>query len=99
MDEDEWISVSRRKKNQTLVFQRLGDRCNRKDVQYNRKDVDKVSSMSQAIYITNFPNQTNKGDLWRLCEKYGNVVDVFIANFSQDLVRTSALCVSLRFFP
>jgi len=36
--------------------------------------------MSQAIYITNFPNQTNKGDLWRVCEKYGNVVDVFIAN-------------------
>ena len=56
MEEYGWISVSRRKKNRTLVFQRLGDRANRKDVQYNRKDVDKVSSMSQAIYITNFPN-------------------------------------------
>ena len=79
MEEDEWISVSRRE-NRTSVFQRLGDRCNRKDVQYNRKDVDKFNSMSQAIYITNFPNQTNNGDLWRLCEKYGNVVDVFITN-------------------
>ena len=77
MEDDDWTSVSRRQSLRTSVFQCLADQ---RDSKLDRKDVDKVNSTSQAIYIMNFPNHKNTGDLWRLCEKHWKVVDVFLAN-------------------
>lgn len=37
-----------------------------------------VQQVSHSIYVTNFPEEFYVQDLWKTCELYGNVVDVFI---------------------
>ncbi|GJR50785.1 nucleotide-binding alpha-beta plait domain-containing protein [Tanacetum coccineum] len=49
----------------------MGDRRPKEDGVYN---------ISTSIFITNFPDQTNAKELWRLCNQYGNVIDSFIPN-------------------
>ncbi|GKA65148.1 RNA-directed DNA polymerase, eukaryota [Tanacetum coccineum] len=46
----------------------------------NRSNEDHVRSISKSIFITNFPDHTTSSDLWKLCQAYGSVVDVFIPN-------------------
>nr|GEX46475.1 RNA-directed DNA polymerase, eukaryota [Tanacetum cinerariifolium] len=46
----------------------------------NRSNEDNVRSISKSIFITNFPDSTTSADLWKLCQAYGSVVDVFIPN-------------------
>ncbi|GKA40723.1 RNA-directed DNA polymerase, eukaryota [Tanacetum coccineum] len=41
---------------------------------------DHTKKISQSIYVTNFPDSTNSGDLWKVCSAYGTVIDVFIPN-------------------
>ncbi|GKD39596.1 RNA-directed DNA polymerase, eukaryota [Tanacetum coccineum] len=41
---------------------------------------DNVRCISKSIFITNFPDHTTSSDLWKLCQAYGSVVDVFIPN-------------------
>ncbi|GJW82615.1 RNA-directed DNA polymerase, eukaryota [Tanacetum coccineum] len=47
----------------------MGDRRLKEDGVYN---------ISTSIFVTNFPDQTNAKELWRLCNQYGNVIDSFI---------------------
>ncbi|GKB50076.1 nucleotide-binding alpha-beta plait domain-containing protein [Tanacetum coccineum] len=45
-----------------------------------RSKEDYVHQLSISIYVTNFPNHFSYRDLWRACDDYGKVVDVFIPN-------------------
>ncbi|PWA47733.1 hypothetical protein CTI12_AA498410 [Artemisia annua] len=46
----------------------------------SRSNEDQVRSISKSVFVTNFPDSTTSSDLWRLCQTYGTVVDVFIPN-------------------
>nr|GEY51299.1 RNA-directed DNA polymerase, eukaryota, reverse transcriptase zinc-binding domain protein [Tanacetum cinerariifolium] len=35
-------------------------------------------SISKSIFVTNFPDVTSAKELWRVCQTYGTVIDVFI---------------------
>nr|GEV68876.1 hypothetical protein [Tanacetum cinerariifolium] len=39
-----------------------------------------TKKISQSVFVTNFPDSTNSGDLWKVCSAYGTVIDVFIPN-------------------
>ncbi|GJZ44245.1 RNA-directed DNA polymerase, eukaryota [Tanacetum coccineum] len=45
-----------------------------------RSKEEQVRSISKSVFITNFPDSTSSADLWKLCQTYGTVVDVFIPN-------------------
>ncbi|GJV56809.1 RNA-directed DNA polymerase, eukaryota [Tanacetum coccineum] len=45
-----------------------------------RSNEDGVRSISRSIFVTNFPDSTTAKDLWKICQGYGSVVDVFIPN-------------------
>ncbi|GKC04386.1 RNA-directed DNA polymerase, eukaryota [Tanacetum coccineum] len=47
---------------------------------YNRTKEDHLGRISKSIYVTNFPESFGSSDLWKLCESYGKVVDVYIPN-------------------
>ncbi|GJV20643.1 RNA-directed DNA polymerase, eukaryota [Tanacetum coccineum] len=49
-------------------------------VSYNRSYVDSTRSISKSIFVTNFPDVTSAKELWRVCQTYGTVIDVFIPN-------------------
>nr|GEU55451.1 RNA-directed DNA polymerase, eukaryota [Tanacetum cinerariifolium] len=36
--------------------------------------------ISKSIFVTKFPDSTSSNDLWKLCQRYGTVVDVYIPN-------------------
>nr|GEX77070.1 RNA-directed DNA polymerase, eukaryota [Tanacetum cinerariifolium] len=42
---------------------------------------DHVARLSKSIFVTNFPDNFRSRDLWKLCEAYGKVVDVYIPNY------------------
>ncbi|GKD29877.1 RNA-directed DNA polymerase, eukaryota, partial [Tanacetum coccineum] len=46
----------------------------------HRTKEDHVFRLSKSIFITNFPDNFGSSDLWKLCETYGKVVDVYIPN-------------------
>ncbi|GKA20124.1 RNA-directed DNA polymerase, eukaryota [Tanacetum coccineum] len=46
----------------------------------NRSNADLTSKISKSIFVTNFPDSTTSSDLWKLCQSYGSVVDVYIPN-------------------
>ncbi|GJS15089.1 RNA-directed DNA polymerase, eukaryota [Tanacetum coccineum] len=41
---------------------------------------DQTSKISKSVFISNFPDGCNNRDLWKVCNDYGTVVDVFIPN-------------------
>ncbi|GKD21409.1 RNA-directed DNA polymerase, eukaryota, nucleotide-binding alpha-beta plait domain protein [Tanacetum coccineum] len=41
---------------------------------------DQTSNISKSVFISNFPNDYTSKDLWKACNDYGTVVDVFIPN-------------------
>nr|GEU67334.1 RNA-directed DNA polymerase, eukaryota [Tanacetum cinerariifolium] len=45
-----------------------------------RSKEDQVARISKSVFVTNFSDNFGYRDLWKLCEAYGNVVDVFIPN-------------------
>ncbi|GJX97311.1 RNA-directed DNA polymerase, eukaryota, partial [Tanacetum coccineum] len=45
-----------------------------------RSKEDHVVRLSKSIFFTNFPDNFGSSDLWKLCEAYGKVVDVYIPN-------------------
>nr|GEU64915.1 RNA-directed DNA polymerase, eukaryota, nucleotide-binding alpha-beta plait domain protein [Tanacetum cinerariifolium] len=45
-----------------------------------RSKEDHVVRISKSVFVTNFPNNFGSRDLWKPCEVYGKVVDVFIPN-------------------
>nr|GEU48915.1 UvrD-like helicase, ATP-binding domain, P-loop containing nucleoside triphosphate hydrolase [Tanacetum cinerariifolium] len=47
---------------------------------HRRSKEDHVQQVSQSIFVTNFPDHFFYRDLWRVCEEYGKVIDVYIPN-------------------
>lgn len=39
-----------------------------------------MQQVSKSVFVTNFPNHFSFRDLWRVCDEYGKVIDVFILN-------------------
>nr|GEX44783.1 retrovirus-related Pol polyprotein from transposon TNT 1-94 [Tanacetum cinerariifolium] len=46
----------------------------------HRYKEDYVHQISTSIYVTNFPEQFSFHDLWKKCQEYGRVIDVYIPN-------------------
>ncbi|PWA47281.1 hypothetical protein CTI12_AA501260 [Artemisia annua] len=45
-----------------------------------RSKEDMVNQVSTSIFVTNFPDQFSFRDLWKECDVYGKVIDVYIPN-------------------
>nr|GEX52492.1 DNA-directed DNA polymerase [Tanacetum cinerariifolium] len=45
-----------------------------------RSNANHTRLVSKSIFVTNFPDNTSSKDLWKLCQDYGTVVDVYIPN-------------------
>nr|GEW21196.1 ChaC-like family protein [Tanacetum cinerariifolium] len=45
-----------------------------------RSNMDHACAIARSIFVTNFPDSTSSKDLWKLCQPYGIVVDVYIPN-------------------
>ncbi|GKE36131.1 RNA-directed DNA polymerase, eukaryota [Tanacetum coccineum] len=45
-----------------------------------RSKEDHVILLSKSIFVANFPENFGSSDLWKVCESYGKVVDVYIPN-------------------
>nr|GEV41643.1 reverse transcriptase domain-containing protein [Tanacetum cinerariifolium] len=45
-----------------------------------RSNMDHACEIARSIFVTNFPDSTSSKDLWKLCQSYGTVVDVYIPN-------------------
>ncbi|GKB97672.1 RNA-directed DNA polymerase, eukaryota, reverse transcriptase zinc-binding domain protein [Tanacetum coccineum] len=39
---------------------------------------DQTHSISKSVFVTNFPDHICARDLWKVCNNYGSVVDVYI---------------------
>nr|GEU36253.1 nucleotide-binding alpha-beta plait domain-containing protein [Tanacetum cinerariifolium] len=52
-------------------FAIMGDRRSKKDL---------IQQISTSIYVTNFPEHFSFRDLWKACEVYGRVTDVYVPN-------------------
>ncbi|GJS88795.1 RNA-directed DNA polymerase, eukaryota [Tanacetum coccineum] len=46
----------------------------------HRSNKDHVAQISKSIFVTNFPDNFGSRDLWKICESYEKVVDVYIPN-------------------
>nr|GEV29315.1 UvrD-like helicase, ATP-binding domain, P-loop containing nucleoside triphosphate hydrolase [Tanacetum cinerariifolium] len=46
----------------------------------HRSKEDDMLQIFTSLFVTNFPDQTNAKELWRISKQYGNVIDVFIPN-------------------
>nr|GEW82072.1 RNA-directed DNA polymerase, eukaryota [Tanacetum cinerariifolium] len=67
---------------------------------------DHVMHISKSIFVTNFHDNYEARDLWKICEGYGKVVDVFIPNrkskagkrfaFGMDKLKCMFLLVHMR---
>nr|GEW88245.1 RNA-directed DNA polymerase, eukaryota [Tanacetum cinerariifolium] len=44
----------------------------------NRSNEDDTRMISKSIFVTNFPDETTSKDLWKVCQGYGTVVEVYI---------------------
>ncbi|GJT66397.1 RNA-directed DNA polymerase, eukaryota [Tanacetum coccineum] len=77
MGNNDWQEVTR--KNHRSVFQRLN--CTGVRGSYSqRPKEDHVTQISKSVFVTNFPENFESSDLWKICEGYGKVVDVYIPN-------------------
>nr|GFB65323.1 hypothetical protein [Tanacetum cinerariifolium] len=45
-----------------------------------RSNMDYACAIARSIFVINFPDSTSSKDLWKLCQSYGTVVDVYIPN-------------------
>nr|GEY78291.1 RNA-directed DNA polymerase, eukaryota [Tanacetum cinerariifolium] len=50
----------------------------RSDRKHRRSKDDEVLKISKSVFVTNFPESISARDLWKSCNVYGMVVDVFI---------------------
>ncbi|GJX29482.1 RNA-directed DNA polymerase, eukaryota [Tanacetum coccineum] len=77
MGDNDWHKVTRKK--HRSVFQRLDFRGVRGSFPQRSKE-DQGTHISKSVFVTNFPENFESNDLWKICEGYGNVVDVYIPN-------------------
>nr|GEZ54388.1 RNA-directed DNA polymerase, eukaryota, nucleotide-binding alpha-beta plait domain protein [Tanacetum cinerariifolium] len=61
-----------------------------------RSNEDLTRSISKSIFVTNFPDSTSSKDLWKLCQAYGTVVDVYIPNRRSKLRKRFAFVRFIR---
>ncbi|GJY74775.1 RNA-directed DNA polymerase, eukaryota [Tanacetum coccineum] len=69
-----------------------------------RSNEDHTRMISKSIFVTNFPDNTTSKDLWKLCQGYGTVVDVYIPNrkskagkhFGSDIPGASSFASALK---
>nr|GEW99803.1 RNA-directed DNA polymerase, eukaryota, nucleotide-binding alpha-beta plait domain protein [Tanacetum cinerariifolium] len=45
-----------------------------------RSNIDHACAIARSIFVTNFPDSTSSKDLWKMCQSYGTLVDVYIPN-------------------
>nr|GEW31919.1 RNA-directed DNA polymerase, eukaryota, nucleotide-binding alpha-beta plait domain protein [Tanacetum cinerariifolium] len=57
---------------------------------------DQTSKISKSVFICNFPDDCTNMDLWKVCNDYGTVVDVFIPNKKSKAGKRLLLFDSLR---
>ncbi|GKB64945.1 RNA-directed DNA polymerase, eukaryota [Tanacetum coccineum] len=69
-----------------------------------RSNEDQAVRISKSIFVTNFPDNLGSKKLWKVCEGYGKVIDVFIPNRRSKadhrpilLRKFSLILVRLRF--
>nr|GFC63184.1 RNA-directed DNA polymerase, eukaryota, nucleotide-binding alpha-beta plait domain protein [Tanacetum cinerariifolium] len=43
-------------------------------------NIDHACAIARSIFVTNFSDSTSSMDLWKLCQSYGTVVDVYNPN-------------------
>ncbi|GKB91347.1 RNA-directed DNA polymerase, eukaryota [Tanacetum coccineum] len=77
MGDNDWHEVTRKK--HRSVFQRLDFRGFRGSFPQRSKE-DQVTHISKSVFVTNFLENFESNDLWKICEGYGKVVDVNIPN-------------------
>ncbi|GJU26203.1 RNA-directed DNA polymerase, eukaryota, reverse transcriptase zinc-binding domain protein [Tanacetum coccineum] len=84
MGDSEWREVTRRKRR--LVFDRLGNHS-------NKTDTWKIHGKNTiAVYVSNFPSHLTVRELWNICGKKGNIVDVYIAKHKNKLGQMFGFC-------
>ncbi|PWA67046.1 hypothetical protein CTI12_AA308650 [Artemisia annua] len=66
------------KGNVAVGAQKCDDRHMRTRKRHVKSNEDYTQKISHSIYVTNFPDSVSSRDLWRECNAYGTVVDVFI---------------------
>nr|GEZ59986.1 RNA-directed DNA polymerase, eukaryota, nucleotide-binding alpha-beta plait domain protein [Tanacetum cinerariifolium] len=52
---------------------------------------DQTVRISQSVFVSNFPDGCTAKDLWKVCNDYGTVVDVFIPNKKSKVGKRFAL--------
>ena len=63
--------------------------------QWHSKE-DQTMRISKSVFVTNFPETCSTRDLWKVCNDYGTVVDVFIPVKKLKAGNVLHLFVSLR---
>ncbi|GKD20158.1 nucleotide-binding alpha-beta plait domain-containing protein, partial [Tanacetum coccineum] len=81
-DEEEWVKVERRhqkvNKDSRTNMENNGDFVNKFRNRLN--DFDKVMrDKATSYFFTNFPNSWDSKALWKMFNRYGKVVDVYVA--------------------
>ncbi|KAK9060509.1 hypothetical protein SSX86_021213 [Deinandra increscens subsp. villosa] len=76
-DHDQWLFPKRRNRGQPSNKNSQTDRNKAPTPNPNYRDLQKVSS---SVFITNFPPNTTMQELWKHCDAWGRVSDVFISS-------------------
>ncbi|KAK9064848.1 hypothetical protein SSX86_016230 [Deinandra increscens subsp. villosa] len=76
-DLDEWMFPKRKHRSQPSSKNMIPDRKERPHTNPNFHDLQKVST---SVFITNFPPDTSSQELWKYCDQWGRVSDVYISS-------------------
>nr|GEW29263.1 hypothetical protein [Tanacetum cinerariifolium] len=79
MGDCDWQEVTRRKRRS--VFDRLGSSSN------GRAMLREFGDNMLSVYVLNFPSHLSVRELWNICGKKGNTVDVYIAKHKNKFDR------------
>ncbi|GKE00736.1 RNA-directed DNA polymerase, eukaryota, partial [Tanacetum coccineum] len=93
MGNNDWQEVTR--KNHRSVFQRLNFTRVRGSYSQRSKE-DHVTQISKSVFVTNFLENFESSDLWKICEGYGKVVDVYIPNYKSKAGKRFAFVHFIR---
>nr|GFD02097.1 RNA-directed DNA polymerase, eukaryota, nucleotide-binding alpha-beta plait domain protein [Tanacetum cinerariifolium] len=63
-----------------------------------KSNEDYAQTISHSIFVTNFPDSVTSRDLWKECNVYGMVVDVFIPQKKSQAGKRFALVRFIKVF-
>ncbi|GKB35909.1 RNA-directed DNA polymerase, eukaryota [Tanacetum coccineum] len=63
-----------------------------------RSNEDQAVRISKSIFVTNFPDNLGSKELWKVCEGYGKVIDIFIPNRRSKAGLSTPLIASLLLY-